>query len=144
MSASSDLKYCPMSAWWKATTVEGSACRQSWVDLAATPKPFTGENTVQRSIPSVSVSRQACAHQWQVIHREEDHSLILLCALCNAAQARLLHVVAIEKLLFSASLQPHLALHTREKEKCNHMRHCSSAGICTAAPWRTVTPLVVL
>ncbi len=36
---SSERRYSPMSDWWKATMVPGSALLQSCTDLAATPKP---------------------------------------------------------------------------------------------------------
>ena len=39
VSVSSDLMYSPISAWWKQTAVNGSACLHSAVLLAATPKP---------------------------------------------------------------------------------------------------------
>ena len=41
VSVSSERRYSPTSAWWKATMEDGSAWRHSCVDLAATPNPCT-------------------------------------------------------------------------------------------------------
>lgn len=39
VNVSSFLMNSPTSAWWNTTMDMGSTRRQSWVDLAATPKP---------------------------------------------------------------------------------------------------------
>ena len=49
-------------------------------------------------------------YQWQIVHRIDNHALILWCVFSNASQPRLHHIMSVQKLLFSAGLQPNLVL----------------------------------
>ena len=49
-------------------------------------------------------------YQWHIIHGVDNDALVLSSVLSDASKTRLHYVIAIEELLFSGRLHPHLEL----------------------------------
>ena len=58
----------------------------------------------------MSRNPSVATYQWQITHGVHDDPLVLRCVLCYAAQSRLHHMMAVQKLLFRTRLHPHFVL----------------------------------
>ena len=144
---SSLRRYSPISDWWKATIIPGSARRQSCTDLAATPKPYYNNNKNNNNAPdkdkTIKTTKTTITnhnnnkfktkqnniygwrwlvtdentYQWYVAHRIHDNSLILLRILRDSSQTRLSNMITVQEGLLGTRLQPHLTLHITSGRK---------------------------
>jgi hypothetical protein len=96
----------------------GPRPRHSDVDFAITPKP--ADEKRGRVINARRTERN-------IAHGVDDDALVALRVLCDAAQARLHHMVAVEVGQLGGRLDPELVLHVRRGE-----------GGSDCVPWRTV------
>lgn len=90
VNESSFLINSPTSAWWNTTMDMGSTRRHSWVDLAATPKPYEDSEHRSNIVLNMLLTARGLSKTYKghICHGVDHNSLVLHGVLSDSPQPR--------------------------------------------------------